>query len=174
MAKNEKVAAKAASVETTPVDNLDSTFENLKKGNLISQSVNEKALEEIAKSKEEAQIKIAKNAINEAEYNNLKTVLRLRDQRRRARIAKYTAEETRNLLEGLIGKTDEKGNHVPGTLTPAEYDKKKAELRKEVNEKTSEADKQFREESAELQSKFPNSWAYDNGWDNMIFGRDRW
>lgn len=173
MTKNEKKEATKPAVET-PVDNLDSTFENLKKGNLISQSVNEKALEEIAKSKEEEQIRTAKNAINEAEYNNLKTVLRLRDQRRRARIAKYSAEETRKLLEGLVGKKDDKGNHIPGTLTPTEYNKKKAELRKEINEKTSDADKQFREETSELQDKFPNSWVYDNGWDNMIFGRDRY
>ena len=89
MAKEKNSAAKA--VETTVNDNLDTTFENLKKGNLVSQNVNEKALEAIAKSKEEEQIRMAQRVIKEAEYNNLKTVLRLRDQRRRARIAKEAA-----------------------------------------------------------------------------------
>ena len=64
MAKKETTTApenNAQSQDTT----LDTTFENWKKGNLISQSVNEKALEEIAKYKEEYQIRIAKNAIKE-------------------------------------------------------------------------------------------------------------
>ena len=106
MAKEKNSAAKA--VETTVNDNLDTTFENLKKGNLVSQGVNEKALEAIAKSKEEEQIRMAQRAIKEAEYNNLKTVLRLRDQRRRARIAKEAATATKELLEGLVGKKNKK------------------------------------------------------------------
>lgn len=171
MAKKEAAAA-AAQVETTAVQNndLDTTFENLKKGNLISQSVNEKALEEIAKSKEEAQIRTAKSAIKEAEYNNLKTVLRLRDQRRKAKIAKKLATGTLELLEGLVGKKDEKGNFVPGTLTPSEYAKKRDDLRNEANKETQEANKAFREETSELQTKFPDYWAYDNCWDQVIFG----
>ena len=96
MAKEKNSAAKA--VETPVNDNLDTTFENLKKGNLVSQNVNEKALEAIAKSKEEEQIRMAQRAIKEAEYNNLKTVLRLRDQRP----TEY--EKKRNELKDDISK----------------------------------------------------------------------
>ena len=120
MAKKNEAAVAAQASSTTTVDNLDKTFENLKKGNLVSQTINEKALEEIAKSKEENQIRTAKAAIKEAEYNNLKTVLRLRNQRRLAKIDKKLATDTQELLFGLVGKKDEKGTFVPGTLTPEE------------------------------------------------------
>lgn len=174
MAKKDAAAA-AAQVETTAVQNdLDTTFENLKKGNLVSQSVNEKALEEIAKSKEEAQIRTAKNAIKEAEYNNLKTVLRLRNQRRLAKIDKKLATDTQELLFGLVGKKDDKGKFIPGTLTPTEYEKKRNELRDQAVKDRNEANKVFQEEVSELQTKFPDYWCYDNSWDGSIYGRNRW
>lgn len=175
MAKKDAAAA-AAQVETTAVqnDNLDATFENLKKGNLVSQSVNEKALEEIAKSKEEAQIRVAKNAIKEAEYNNLKTVLRLRNQRRLAKIDKKLATDTQELLFGLVGKKDDKGKFIPGTLTPTEYEKKRNELRDQAVKDRNEANKVFQEEVSELQTKFPDYWCYDNSWDGSIYERNRW
>ena len=167
MAKEKNSAAKA--VETPVNDNLDTTFENLKKGNLVSQGVNEKALEAIAKSKEEEQIRMAQRAIKEAEYNNLKTVLRLRDQRRRARIAKEAATATKELLEGLVGKKGDDGKFIPGTLTPTEYEKKRNELKENISKKIKEASTAFSEETDELHTKFPDYWAYDNCWDNMIF-----
>ena len=167
MAKEKNSTAKA--VETPVNDNLDTTFENLKKGNLVSQGVNEKALEAIAKSKEEEQIRMAQRAIKEAEYNNLKTVLRLRDQRRRARIAKEAATATKELLEGLVGKKGDDGKFIPGTLTPTEYEKKRNELKDDISKKLKEASTTFSEETEELHTKFPDYWAYDNCWDNMIF-----
>ena len=103
MAKEKNSAAKA--VETPVNDNLDTTFENLKKGNLVSQGVNEKALEAIAKSKEEEQIRMAQRAIKEAEYNNLKTVLRLRDQRRRARLRQKRGRDYANRVPRIRGRT---------------------------------------------------------------------
>ena len=170
MAKKNEAAVAAQESSTTTVDNLDKTFENLKKGNLVSQTINEKALEEIAKSKEENQIRTAKAAINEAEYNNLKTVLRLRNQRRLAKIDKKLATDTQELLFGLVGKKDEKGTFVPGTLTPVEYEKKRDELKEQANKDRKEADKVFQEEVKELQTKFPNYWCYDNSWDRQIYG----
>ena len=133
----------------------------------------EKALEEIAKSKEENQIRTAKAAIKEAEYNNLKTVLRLRNQRRLAKIDKKLATDTQELLFGLVGKKDEKGTFVPGTLTPVEYEKKRDELKEQANKDRKEADKVFQEEVKELQTKFPDYWCYDNSWDKQIYGT-RW
>lgn len=170
MAKKNEAAAAAQESSTTTVDNLDKTFENLKKGNLVSQTINEKALEEIAKSKEENQIRTAKVAIKEAEYNNLKTVLRLRNQRRLAKIDKKLATDTQELLFGLVGKKDEKGTFVPGTLTPVEYEKKRDELKEQANKDRKEADKVFQEEVKELQTKFPDYWCYDNSWDRQIYG----
>ena len=171
MAKKNEAAVAAQASSTTTVDNLDKTFENLKKGNLVSQTINEKALEEIAKSKEEDQIRTAKVAINEAEYNNLKTVLRLRNQRRLAKIDKKLATDTQELLFGLVGKKDEKGTFVPGTLTPVEYEKKRDELKEQANKDRKEADKVFQEEVKELQTRFPNYWCYDNSWDRQIYGK---
>lgn len=172
MAKKNEAAAAAQTTQTTAVDNLDKTFENLKQGNLVSQTINEKALEEIAKSKEETQIRITKSAIKEAEYNNLKTVLRLRNQRRLAKIDKKLATDTQELLFGLVGKKDENGKFVPGTLTPTEYEKKRNELKEQARKDRCEADKIFQEEVRELQTKFPDYWAYDNSWDNRIYNRN--
>ena len=112
---------------------------------------------------------MAQRVIKEAEYNNLKTVLRLRDQRRRARIAKEAATETKELLEGLVGKKGDDGKFIPGTLTPTEYEKKRNELKENISKKIKEASIAFSEETNELHTKFPDYWTYDNCWDNMIF-----
>lgn len=172
MAKKETTTAPENTTQSQDTT-LDTSFENLKKGNLISQSVNEKALEEIAKSKEETQIRIAKNAIKEAEYNNLKTVIRLRNQRRLAKIDKKLADDTLELLQGLVGKKDDKGKFVAGTLTPTEYKKKKEEIIKAANDEREKARKAFQEETSELQTKFPDYWCYENAWDRKIYS-SRW
>lgn len=159
--------------QTTEVANnsdaLDTSFENLKKGNLVSENVNQKALEEIAKSREEEMTKKAKSAICEAEYNNLKTVIVLRDQRRCARVAKQLAVDSKNLLNSLVGYTDEKGKFVPGTLTPNEYEKKRDEMNEAANKELRESSRIFNEEMAELNIKFPNYWVYNCGWNKVKF-----
>lgn len=173
MAKKETTTAAPENNAQSQDTTLDTSFENLKKGNLISQSVNEKALEEIAKSKEENQIRIAKNAIKEAEYNNLKTVIRLRNQRRLAKIDKKLADDTLELLQGLVGKKDDKGKFVAGTLTPTEYEKKKEEIIKAANDERNKVRKVFQEETSELQGRFPDYWCYENDWDRKIYS-SRW
>lgn len=159
--------------QTTEVANnsdmLDSSFENLKKGNLISENVNQKALEEIAKSREAELTSKAKRAICEAEYNNLKTVIVLRDQRRCARVAKKLATDSKALLDSLVGTTNEKGEFTPGTLTPVEYEKKRDEMNEAANKELRESTRLFNEEIKELNARFPDYWRYECGWDKVQF-----
>lgn len=167
MAKEKKAAAAvAAQTQTTQVTNsqaasdLDSTYEQMKKGNLITKEINEKAAEEIAKSREAARVEEAKSAMKEAEFINYYAVLLLRKSRAEAKVYKKYLEETKKCLDGLVGTTNEKGEWVPGTLSYNEWVKARNEAEKEKVKGFDEAAAKFNEEYDELKNQFPNYWSY--------------
>ncbi len=169
--KNQEV--KNETVDTTVQNeanvDVDTTFDKLKSGNLVSQTINEKALEEIAKSREESQIRDVKSAIEEAEYTNLKTVIVLRHQRRNSKVAKRLTVETKELLDAFAGTTNEKGEFVKGTMTKSEYEKKRDKVISDANRELREAKDIYNEELTELHDRFPNYWSFECGWNNVLF-----
>lgn len=145
MAKETKKPASEIVVVTE-----DNVMEQIKNGNLLKEANVKAAIEEIEKQKDNKQKNEAMDMICTAKYSNSKALLELRARRREEKNNKEFLTVTKNILDDVLS----------GKITPADYKKKREDLREEFRKKNRESDNQLREEMQELRESFEGRWQY--------------
>ena len=163
MAKETKETKAAAPAEEKVVD-------EIRKGNMMTDTAIMKAMEEIEKEKDEDKKREAKRELCIATYDNRKTRLTLRKRRAEDDLMKERLSGTQTLLERLIGfKTEIKDGILVPTkekieakemLTPAEHERELRKLREEIDKKQGEIDKEYRKDVDELRNSYEGQYRY--------------
>lgn len=156
-------------VKNTEVKN-EGVVDELRSGNMMSDTAVTAALAEIEKEKDEKKKKEAKEAICIATYHNRRTLIELRARRREDDITKSKLESTKDLLERMLGvRTEIKDGQLVPTketikkedkLTPTEYREAKNKLTEDIRKKMHESDALMQKELTELRESYEGRYRY--------------
>lgn len=154
------------------VENIEDVVRNLNVAKDLT--IGEKALKELGEEADERLKNEMKSRIKRAQYDQYRTLVELRHERKIAEIKKEKLKNKNYLLNNLIGFTAEgneqhdgakykAGEEVKPNLTPNEYDEKLRKMANEIDKQVEEANKKRRELIKELKNKF-GMW-YELEWD---------
>lgn len=162
--------AKKEEEKKAPEAQEEKVLDEIKKGNMMTDTAIIKAMEEIEKEKDEDKKREAKRELCIATYDNRKTRLLLRKRRAEDKLMKERLEGTQTLLERMIGfKCEIKDGILVPTkdkidakemLTPTEHERELRKLRDEIDKKQSDIDKEYRESVDELRNSYEGQYRY--------------
>lgn len=153
MAKEKKENAQPAAAAAANVTTVDNVMEEIRKGNLMNDIINEKAEAEIKDEEEKRKIRVLKEAKMKSRYLNRKALLNLRARRREEKATKAYLEKTQELMNDLSD----------GKITPNEYNTKISEAFDESRKSIRESNDQLNKEKEELRNGCGSYWCWD--WD---------
>jgi hypothetical protein len=183
--------AKEKKTETAPVVanqayTVENVIDELKKGNLMDQTLTKQVKDKIKQEQDELKANELKERILKASYRRIRALLQLRARRRESEITKERLQRSEILedkLSGFVLSEDKIKKHggkdgkltvgnetfelgkeevwVPGTITTSEYDNMARDLSNDIRKKMSESDKELEENMKELRAKYPGYWRYD-------------
>lgn len=165
------MAKKEEQKKAAPETKVEAAEEDFAVNNMLGDKAIVAAMEEIEKEEDQKKKGEAKEALMVATYNNVRTLLELRQRRREDKITKKKLERTKDLLERLIGvrcEIKDGGKLVPtktavpaeGRITPTQYKDMRRELNEEIRKDMREASTQFDKEYAELKNSYAGQWRY--------------
>jgi hypothetical protein len=165
------MAKKEEQKKTAPETKVEAAEEDFAVNNMLGDKAIVAAMEEIEKEEDQKKKSEAKEALMVATYNNVRTLLELRQRRREDKITKKKLERTKDLLERLIGvrcEIKDGGKLVPtktavpaeDRITPTQYKAMRRELNEEIRKDMREASEQFDKEYAELKNSYAGQWRY--------------
>lgn len=167
MAKEKKETAVVPSVE-----NIETL---VKDANLAKDlTIGEKALKELGEEADERLKNDLKCRIKRAQYDQLRTLIELRHERKTAEIKKEKLKNKNYLLNNLIGFTAEgneqhdggkykAGEVVKPSLTPSQYDEELRKLANDIDKKIEAANEDRQKLIRELKNTY-GMW-YEWEWD---------
>jgi len=148
----------------------NSTVDAIRTGNQITDDAITAALAEINKEKDENKKREAKKQLCIATYVNRKTVLLLQKNRREEKITKWKTEQSKSLLERLLGRECEikDGECIPTDkkidaklrITPVQHEAETKKMEEECRKKTTESDKEFDEAMRELRNSYEGQYRH--------------
>lgn len=148
MAKTDSKAAAAAKVEVTA----DNVVEQIKKGNRFEDpDIATEATEQLKKEKKDKQVRELKDKLNQADFDEKKALLSLRQNRALEAPVKERLQAIDKIIDEL--KT--------GKITPVEYNKKFDEIKEAHRKKVNEINKEYEEYNRELRNAYPSYWRWD-------------
>lgn len=195
MAKNkDNKEQKKAPVVAAQAMTTENVMDQVRKGNLMDQSLTKKVLEDIEKEKDEEKARTLKRIILKASYHRILALIQLRARRRESELTLEKlkrAEILEDQVAGFMLSEDKIKKHggkdakltvkvngtdtdfelkegediwVPATITPAEYHEKERELNADIRKKLTESNEQLSKETKELRDQYPGYYSYDWDW----------